>query len=792
MTYLAHIPTLADGLLSWLLGDPKFDPTNPEVVVAWRFDVPLWGWLLIMLAVGAIAWVSYRKLIGARGGRAAMAGARGLILLGIIVLLCGPSMVLPREDVERDHILFLVDRSPSITVSDVAEDPTARNVRISREDQLRKLLGEHGEVWTKLAEEHELDWYAFADEIDAVAGPDAIGDTTGRATAMRSAIETALRRAAGKPISAVVVFSDGRSSEQIGPEVWQIVRQTGAKLHAVPLGAEDPPLDLAIQRIDAPDRAFVDDTVVVQATVNQLGGAPGSDGGADAPPGTKLELVDAATGEVLDSKPIDRLDEAVRLMHTPKAAGAVSWKLRLSTDEPELVVDNNNEQIDLSLVDRPIRVLYIEGYPRWEYRYLKNIMLREESIESSIMLISADRTFAQEGDVPLRRLPMDEEEMKPYDVVVIGDVSASFFSAGQLKLIEQQIAVHGAGLLWLGGSQHMPGSYTNTDLAKLLPMTEAAFDNPTLGAPIVVEPTPVADALGVLRLKDTDGPADVGGGDSGGVYWPSTLPPLTWAQDIKPLKPTAEALAADANTGSPLVVRMRYPPGMTLYVATDEIWRWRYARGDLYPEQFYMQLIRMLARSRLASGSDETDRARLSISHRRAVTGDTVVVELQLLDPSLVASAGEAIEVDITPADADGNPRSGVDAQRITLTKDEDRPGVYTAAWEARQDGKLVLNVASPGLAALGLEQTITVNRSDDEMRYPAADHATLAELADRTGGKVFTKADLPTLPESIDNRARRTPADISEPLWNTPLAFALLIILLTIEWIGRKVLGLA
>lgn len=786
MNSLANIPVLADGFLSWLLGDPKFDPTNPDVVVQWRFDVPLWGWLLIAIAIGAIAWVSYRKLIGARGGRAAMAGARGLILLGIVVLLCGPSMVLPREDVERDHILFLVDRSPSITVSDVTDGPGNAAARMSREDQLRKLLGDHKETWAKLAEEHELDWYSFADEIDAVAGPDSIGETGGRATAMRTAIETALRRAAGKPISAVVVLSDGRSSEPIGPEVWQVVRQTGAKLHAIPLGAEDPPLDLAIQRIDAPDRAFVDDTVVVQATVNQLGG--GKEGESqDAPPGTKLELVDAATGEVLDSKPISRLDEAVRLMHIPKAAGAVSWKLRLSTDEPELVVDNNSEQIDLALVDRPIRVLYIEGYPRWEYRYLKNIMLREESIESSIMLVSADRTFAQEGDVPLRRLPADEEEMKPYDVIAIGDVSASFFSAGQLKLIEQQVSVHGAGLLWLGGSKFMPGSYTNTDLAKLLPMTEAAFDNPTLGAPIVVEPTPVADSLGVLRLKDVDGE----GGETD-AYWPAALPPLTWAQDIKPLKPTAEALAADANTGSPIVVRMRYPPGMTLYVATDEIWRWRYARGDLYPEQFYMQLIRMLARSRLASGSDGSDRARLSISHRRAVTGDTVIVELQLLDPSLVASSGEAIEVDIAPADADGNARSGVDAQRITLTKDEDRPGVYTAAWRASTDGKLVLSVASKGLTALGLEQTITVSRSDDEMRYPAADHETLSELADRTGGKLFTSAEIPTLPESIDNRARRTPADISEPLWNTPLAFALLIVLLTIEWIGRKVLGLA
>ena len=116
-----------------------------------------------------------------------------------------------------------------------------------------------------------------------------------------------------------------------------------------------------------------------------------------------------------------------------------------------MITENNTARIRLELIDRPIRVLYVEGYPRWEYRYLKNMLMREKSILSSILLLSADRGFAQEGDVPITRLPGDAEEIEPFDVIIVGDVPSSFFSAAQLSLIRDHVGARGAGLLWVGG-----------------------------------------------------------------------------------------------------------------------------------------------------------------------------------------------------------------------------------------------------------------------------------------------------------------------------------------------------
>src|SRR4029453_5528316 len=116
----------------------------------------------------------------------------------------------------------------------------------------------------------------------------------------------------------------------------------------------------------------------------------------------------------------------------------------------------------MHVVSRPLRVLYVEGYPRWEYRFVKELIRREKSIESSVMLISASSDFAQEGNVPITRLPRSPEEFAAYDVVILGDVPAGFFSPEQLEMLRDHVAERGAGLLCIAGERAVPSSYART------------------------------------------------------------------------------------------------------------------------------------------------------------------------------------------------------------------------------------------------------------------------------------------------------------------------------------------
>jgi len=790
MTDWLNIPmTLAaeeggGGLLRWLLGLREIDPTDPTLILSWRYALPPWAWVLIVTVIAALAGLSYRHLLGRQAGRITLAAVRAAVLLLIAILLAGPSLVLPDEEIEPDHVLMLVDRSASVSVQDVF-DPEAEQDRRSRHDQLTSIIENNQPLWQRLADQHRVDWLGFSQTLSELGDPNTLEAPRGRSTAMRTAIHEALRRTAGKPISAMVVLSDGRSSEPIGPETWRLLRQMGVSVFTVPLGAPKPPLDLAVQRIDAPDRAFVEDAVPIGVTVSRTGGE--ADDSQAAPEGTTLRLVDQTTGEVLDEKPVQRYDQPVQLLTTPEAAGDATWRIELSTPEPELIVENNNQTLEMTLIDRPIRLLYVEGYPRWEYRYLKNMVVREESVESSIMLVSADRTFAQEGNVPLRRLPRTEEEMRPYDVIIIGDVPADFFNAEQLQLLEQQVSSRGAGLMWIGGPRHTPGSYASSPLASLLPMGSAT-SLAMLTPPIKLKPSPVAESLGVLRLRS------MALEETEQVTWPEDLPDLKWAQSIESLKPASEVLALDEASGQPLVARMRFGAGQTLFVATDETWRWRYGRGELYPEQFWMQLIRLLARGRLQAGAGGDSRASLIVSHRRAAVGDTLVVELKLHDQNLVQQSPDRVDLEITEtADAEGSaPRPGAaPTQRLTLMPAEE-DGHYRGVWQPSRAGRMVLSVTDSSLSDLNLQQTVVVERADAELRYPAADHALLGELAERSGGGVVEIEQVSQLDRLLPNNARRTVTDVSEPLWNSPLAFGLVLILLTAEWVGRRLIGLA
>jgi hypothetical protein len=68
---------------------------------------------------------------------------------------------------------------------------------------------------------------------------------------------------------------------------------------------------------------------------------------------------------------------------------------------------------------------------------------------------------------------------------------------------------------------------------------------------------------------------------------------------------------------------------------------------------------------------------------------------------------------------------------------------------------------------------------------------AYLAEIARRTGGQVLDTQSLAGLAEILPRRARETDESVLRALWDTPAALTLLLVLLGLEWIGRRLLRL-
>jgi hypothetical protein len=298
--------------------------------------------------------------------------------------------------------------------------------------------------------------------------------------------------------------------------------------------------------------------------------------------------------------------------------------------------------------------------------------------------------------------------------------------------------------------------------------------------PVTMRSTPEADRLGVLRT-----------GDAGDAWNPRLTDPdagwtlLRWAQRFEPedLKPgvsvLAEAVGARSGETGPAVVSMRFGSGRTAYVGTDEIWRWRYGRGETLPERFWIPLVRMLARGRVAAALGP---GLLTVTPDRPEPGTPTLIELEVFDQALIDRLPERVEVRVVRAD-------GREAAVTLRGEGSTRSGV----WTPDAPGSVRVSLG-PGAAELGgLEARASVIEPGDERRNLDADHALLADLTERTGGRLVAWDETDRLAEWVPNRARiHAGTPIVETLWDRWIVLAGLLALLTLEWVGRRLMRLA
>lgn len=793
----------AAGASSWwsgLLGLRGFEFGDPGVRFEFALPIPSWMWAIIVIAAFVVSFWSYWHLSGSRVPRYLLAMLRGMTLVLVMLLLSGPRLVKQEDRTEPDVVAMLVDRSASLAVADVAM-PDGKV--ISRETQLREGLQGSATALRQMSQDRRVLWLGFGDAVTDLpvtrdgTGVVGLSDPAAMRSDIGPAIEAALKRVAARPTAGIVLFSDGRASAPIDPALVRKLQAEKIAVFAIPLGSERELDDLAISRVQAPTLAFAGDLVPVTVEVSRRGGVTT---GARI----KAELVNDQ-GTVMDTQTVI-LDPGasgeVTLTARPDKATRENWTVRLSSDLAELSTSNNAQSVSVEVSDQPIRVLYVEGTPRWEYRYLKNLLLRETSIRSSVLILAPDRRFIQEGSDPLMALPQNQEDWNKYDVVIMGDVRPELISAAQQDQLRDLISRRGSGILWIAGPNSTPQRWRTTPLTDVLPFSSGSADSESQALPLRVWLEPVtlkreaaAQRLGVLALDDppsTSWPDSVANPASG---WSQ----LKWMQRIDrgSLKPTAEVLASawpasGAADPSPALITMRYGAGRSMYFASDETWRWRYGRGETLQERFWLPLIRLLARDSLGRLGKP---ALLEASPTQVAVGQPARVTLRILDQALADRAPRSIPIRIRNSSLTGAPREQADII-LDVTREKGQSGnvaTWSVLWPASAPGTHVIVPRSPVLDGLDLSASVEVVADADELRRPQADHALLAELAKDTGGAMVNVSDLSTLPAALPNRSVRLlgPAEI-QTLWDTPLSLTLLLILLTLEWAGRRLVKLS
>lgn len=797
---------------------------GPKEVTDIRLDQSPEAWqvFLILALVAAFAAACYmlETKSDGRGLKVPLALVRALIIIVAILILFRPLQSNELRDVKNGHVVLAVDVSRSMAFEDREKDDELRG-QISEAlgvsgDRLRKmtrlervktaLRANSGYFLRELAKKNRVRLFTFdstrkrladidktskddAPQADAVSS--ALADlesveAEGQSTALGDSLQRILTDLRSERIAALVLLSDGRSNSGSisAPAVASRFGRKSVPIYAVGVGDPDPPRDLSVDDFRAPDVSLAGDVLRGSLLVRAQGYTEARD------VTVRIKLDDILVAEKTGSVGGDRTEWEVHFTTKIARPGEYTLEAKVEPDPDELTADNNRALRRVRVIDERIRVLYLEGYPRWEYRYLKNALVRDRHMEVQSLLFSADPGFVQESSpgVPaLTQLPQPAELLK-YHVIIMGDVDPqdrdrrgeAVFYDNALKTIKKLVQDRGGGLLMISGEQAAPKLYRNTPIADLLPIEveEAAPGSRDFSEAWRPKVTKDGWRSPLMRLEPNE--------RDNRRLWDVDLQPLYWYYQVKRAKPLARVLAVhprDRNQHGnyPLVAWHRYGAGTVFWLGIDETWRWRAEVGDKYPYRFYGQILRFLS----LQSFTRTKRFFITTDKVHYDVGEEVRIRAEIRDeedaPKGDATAKQEVKLNVP----DG------DTKTLTLKGIEGKPGKFEGVYKPVQTGPYKLFV-DPG-ERFGADEVSTrvfeVKLPRLELQEPRMDREGLERLARASGGKFMRLHQLKEIPDELKELTETILVRETETeLWDRPWVFLLFFGLICAEWIGRKV----
>ena len=203
----------------------------------------------------------------------------------------------------------------------------------------------------------------------------------------------------------------------------------------------------------------------------------------------------------------DHKPQELSLSYRPDKEGEYDFVIETDNLADEVRYDNNRLQRQVSVRKAQLRVLLVQAYPNYEFRYLKNLLERDNTIQLHTVLQDADAEYAAAEKAALSVFPVRREDLFQYDVVIFGDVNPELLSSSTLANLADFIVQKGGGLVMIAGPSFNPLQYRDTPLAPLVPVEIASAVAPDPQRPItdgfVIQPTDEGLASPNMQLGDS-------------------------------------------------------------------------------------------------------------------------------------------------------------------------------------------------------------------------------------------------------------------------------------------------
>jgi uncharacterized membrane protein len=728
---------------------------------------PIWALLLaIAAAAGLLLW-------HVRSNHGMLTGLRplgiwlletGMVAL-ILFLLWHPALSVATLRPQQNVVAVLVDDSRSMAIDDSGGTREAAAKKVL-DDGLLKALGNRFQVRL----------YKFGKEPDRIQSPQAL-NATEPATRIGDTLERVMAESSSLPLGAIVLLSDGAdNSGGIDLNTIAAIRRQRIPIHTIGFGREHPNRDVELTDAVIPARALPQSRLTAVVTYQSWGLS-----------NTKAKLTVRDSGKVLASQDITLKPDGVMgsesLVFNCGDAGAKTLEIAIDPIQGEENTQNNKLDRVVNVETRKPRILYMEGEPRWEYKFMRRalpFLPNDQNADQemlSILRTTENKTYRQ-GIKDEKELadgfPSKPEDLFPFSALIIGSVEASYFTPTQQQLIHDFVDRRGGGLLFMGGRASLSdGGYQNSPLNDLIPVqlppNKGTFHRDFTGE----ELTQQGAESSICRLDDDAA--------RNGEIW-KKMPQMANYQDVGDAKPGATTLLVSTPAGrhkEPLLVTENYGRGRTMLFATEGSWRWKMwlPHDNHTQETFWQQMYRFLVTDTPGQVTVTTPKQMLSDDTR-------LPLRVEVRDKAFKPVSNAEVQARFLSPDGS--------SATVALQPQPLEEGVYTGEWTADKPGSYVAEIIA-GHEQEEIGKDVLVFRREDgvaENFHTSQNRDLLEKLSEQTGGRYYRPQDASKLAGEISYSEAGITSRETRDLWDMPIVFLLALCMRSSEWLLRRKWG--
>ena len=758
------------------------------------FGIRLPGLILFLIFVGLIAasiW-AYRTTQGRthRGFRGFLIFLRTLALCGLAFCLLKPFVTVYQTSPDDSYLAVLLDGSKSMRVTDSVNQES----RLNSVNDL--LFDPEGGMLNSLNEKFKTRLFSFSD-VPKRMTPVALAEANGETTDIPAALNETLENLQGVPLSGVVLFSDGADAS--GEDVTKLafrMRDRKVPVHTVGIGSPEGIKDIEVVKVDAPRTAEEDFPVEIWATVQRKGYGPRE---------VTLRLRDenrvVKTFNVNLNK--ERPTRRIRIKFIPRNPGTQKYLVEIPAETDEAVPQNNTKKFLLKVApSKRVKILYVEGRLRKEIGVIRRALENDPNIQLTLRYFTSETTIGGASDGTGHQFdlyPTSKDVLFDYDAIIFGNIASSKFTKQQLENTVEFIRTRGGGFLILGGKDSLGNhkiedSYINTPIAQVLPVELELGTPPAPSPPIRRYATPQRrdrrSSISKYALQLTaEGKADplmtlADERRENLMRWEQLS--LSSYNRVRRAKAGATVLAVHPTDRNEfgnriLIATHNYNAGRVMVFTAVTSWDWQMnmPHEDDSHERFWRQTAKWLT-------TVQKDLLKLDIPKTSYALKEAVNINATAYNHQFELTNQAKVRVIIT--DENGRKRE------LPLEQVLGQEGLYTARFIPPRRGEYrVTLIGTLGGKSLGEQSGLfEVAESYAEFTNAELNAELLQTLANTSGGRYYTLEDASQMVNHIPLVESATSQLVDEEIWDMPLIFGCVLLLLGLEWFLRKRRGLA